>query len=162
MHHQNPNGLNVPFYRAVWEWIKEDVIELNTRDMLRRRNFHVQPNTHCVLCNDQVVEDINHLFFDCPFSTICWNKIGLAWDTSLNIRSRLEEASYSFNPPYFVEIFTIAAWEFWNIRNSKIFYGHSVNIQLWTVRFKAQVLLQLHRVREDVRSTIVQWLDTIL
>jgi len=99
MHHQNPNGLNVPFYRAVWEWIKEDVIELNTRDMLRRRNFHVQPNTHCVLCNDQVVEDINHLFFDCPFSTICWNKIGLAWDTSLNIRSRLEEASYSFNPP---------------------------------------------------------------
>ena len=31
MHHQNPNGLNVPFYRAVWEWIKENVIELITK-----------------------------------------------------------------------------------------------------------------------------------
>ena len=24
---------------------------LNTKDMLQRRNFHVQPNTHCVMCN---------------------------------------------------------------------------------------------------------------
>jgi len=135
---------------------------LNTRYMLRRRKFHVQQNTHCVLCNDQVVEDINHLFFDCPFSTICWNKIGLSWDTSLNIHSRLEKASYSFDSTYFVEIFTIATWEIWNIRNGKIFNGNSVSIQLWTVGFKAQVLQQLHRVREDVRLAIVQWLDTIL
>jgi hypothetical protein len=27
---------------------------LNTRDMLRRKNFHVQPNYFCVLSNDQV------------------------------------------------------------------------------------------------------------
>ena len=60
---------------------------LNTKDMIRRRNFHVQPNTHCALCNDQVVEEINHLFFYCPFSTVCWQKIGLAWDTSLDIHS---------------------------------------------------------------------------
>ena len=48
---------------------------LNTRDMLRRRNFHVQPNTFCVHCNDQVVEDVNHLFFKFPFSTVCWQKL---------------------------------------------------------------------------------------
>ena len=135
---------------------------LNTKDMIRRRNFHVQPNTHCALCNDQVVEEINHLFFYCPFSTVCWQKIGLAWVTSLDIHSRLVEANYSFNSPYFMEIFIIAAWEIWNIRNGKIFEGHPVNIQLWIVRFNAQVLLQLHRVREDLRSAIVQWLDTIL
>ena len=42
--------------------------------MLQRQNFHVQPNNHCVLCNDQVVEDVNCLFFYCPFATVCWQK----------------------------------------------------------------------------------------
>ncbi|KAG2611586.1 hypothetical protein PVAP13_4KG257005, partial [Panicum virgatum] len=106
--------------------------------------------------------DVNHLFFDCPFSTICWQKIGLAWDTCLDIHSRLEEGNRIFNSPYYIEIFIIAAWEIWNIRNGKIFEGHSVSIQLWIVRVKAQVLLQLHRVREDCRSIVVQWLDAIL
>jgi len=42
----------------------------NTRDMLQRRNFNVQPNIHCVMCNDQAGEDLAHLFFDCPFAFV--------------------------------------------------------------------------------------------
>ena len=130
--------------------------------MLQRRNFHVQPNNFCVLCNDRVMEDVNYLFFECPFSTICWQKLGITWDTNLNIHSRLEQGHNILNLPYYIEIFIIAAWELWNIRNGRIFEGSPMNIQLWTVRFKAQVILQLHRVSEDHRSTVVQWLNTIL
>ena len=66
------------------------------------------------------------------------------------------------NMPYFIEIFIIVAWELWNLRNGKIFEAKVVNIQLWTVKFKAQVTLQLHRVNEIYRTTVLDWLNTIL
>jgi len=83
------------------------------------------------------VEDVNHLFFECPFSIVCWQKFGFTWDTNLDIHYRLEQGNNVMNMPYYIETFIIAAWELWNIRNRNIFEGSSVNIHLWTVRFKA-------------------------
>jgi hypothetical protein len=64
--------------------------------------------------------------------------------------------------PFFVAIFIIAAWEIWIVRNKKIFGNESVSVQLWTVKFKAQVLRQLHRVAEDDRPVVFQWLENTL
>lgn len=47
------------------------VDRLNTRSMLVRRNYYVQPNVFCVMCNGNVEEDIDHLFFSCPFASTC-------------------------------------------------------------------------------------------
>ena len=55
------------------------VDRLNTRDMLARRNFNVQPNNICVLCSDNCVETIDHLLFDCSFAKQCWAKVGINW-----------------------------------------------------------------------------------
>jgi len=85
------------------------------------------------------VEDVNHLFFGCPFSTVCWQKLGFTWDITLDIHARLEQGNRTMGIPFFMEIFIIAAWEIWNIRNGKFFEGQPVNIQLWIVRFKAQI-----------------------
>jgi hypothetical protein len=41
---------------------------LNTKSMLARRNFNVQPNCLCVLCDDGAEETIDHLFFECCFA----------------------------------------------------------------------------------------------
>lgn len=60
-----------------------------------------------------------------------------------------------------MEVFIIAAWEIWNLRNNKIFENINPTHRLWIVRFKEQVTLQLHRVREDHRPVIVQWLETL-
>jgi hypothetical protein len=38
-----------------------------------------------------------------------------------------------------MEIFIVAAWELWNLRNAKIF-GVAATFDPWTVRFKAQVI----------------------
>ena len=43
------------------------VDRLNTKAMLLRRHFNVQPNAHCVMCHTSSEEDINHLFFNLPF-----------------------------------------------------------------------------------------------
>lgn len=52
---------------------------LNTKNMLARRNFNVQPNSLCVLCHDNQEETIDHLFFACSFAKRCWDKLGIVW-----------------------------------------------------------------------------------
>jgi hypothetical protein len=47
------------------------VDRLNTKTMLQCRNFNVQPNNCCVMCPDQQAEDIEQLFFQCPFAVAC-------------------------------------------------------------------------------------------
>ena len=51
------------------------VDRLNTRNMLRRRHFHVDAGYSCVMCNLDLEEDIQHLFFHCPFATSCWRSL---------------------------------------------------------------------------------------
>jgi hypothetical protein len=47
------------------------VDSLNTRSMLLRRHYNVQLDAFCVLCNNNVEEDIEHLLFLYPFATSC-------------------------------------------------------------------------------------------
>ena len=80
-----------------------------TKTMLQRRNFNLQPNNHCVMCHDQVAEDIEHLFLECPFAVACFSKIGFRWNTVGNIHERLAAGRQDTTLPYFIEIFIIAA-----------------------------------------------------
>lgn len=47
---------------------------LNTRDMLHRRHYNIGSDLNCLLCGG-ARETVEHLFFDCPFSVSCWNKL---------------------------------------------------------------------------------------
>ena len=33
----------------------------------------------CMLCNRNIEEDRDHLFFDCSFSASCWHKLQIVW-----------------------------------------------------------------------------------
>lgn len=56
---------------------------LNTRDMLQRRQLHVQDGPSCKMCTSGVLEDMVHMFFSCPFAKSCWNLLGVSWDEDL-------------------------------------------------------------------------------
>jgi hypothetical protein len=56
---------------------------LNTKDMMERKSFYVQCNK-CVLCDDQSVEIMAHLFFLCDFSRNLWWKIGIEWNEDMD------------------------------------------------------------------------------
>ena len=49
------------------------VDRLNTRTMLKRSN------------STSIKEDIDHLFFACPFATRCWNTLNIQWDLHFNL-----------------------------------------------------------------------------
>src|SRR6266498_3131056 len=61
---------------------------LNTRNMLRRRNhpqFQLPSDCICVLCSNTEEETRDHLFFGCPFSTRCWQLVGIQWQQAPTI-----------------------------------------------------------------------------
>jgi len=138
------------------------VDRLNTTSMLVRRNFHVQPNVFCVMCNFATQEDFDQLFFTCPFASTCWNKLGIQWPNLPDVCERLLIARQTHLFPFFMEIFIIASWKLWNLINAKNFDNARPSVHQWLQNFKQQVHLQLLRVREIDRPPIVQWIDTIM
>ena len=80
---------------------------------------------------------------------------------SLNTQERVLHMIGSAGISCIMEIFVFAAWEIWNIRNSKIFDNGSASFRLWFRKFSDQVHLQLVRVREDKRISLIQWLESI-
>ena len=131
------------------------------RNMLVRGHFHVQPNSFCVLCTTNTHEDLDHLFFNCPFAAACWQRLDFQWASIQNISERVLNLMVTTGIPFFMEIFIFAAWELWKLRNSKIFDQGRPTVSLWFRNFKNQVLLQLVRVSEDQRSCIIQWLESL-
>jgi len=134
------------------------VDRLNTRVMLRRRNFNLQTGVNCELCSSGVEEDADHLLFACPFAARCWHKLQIQWDLSLDIHSRIVQAKNSSSYSFFMELLLIAAWEIWKLRNSVIFEGARPTFHLWTVRFKEQVQLQLLPFKHDRAVSVRVWL----
>jgi hypothetical protein len=87
---------------------------LNTRNLLRRRNFQIENgNYNCVLCRENLEETALHLFFTCPFSRACWEKIGVLWNFNLPFYNIMKDARQNSNN-FFMETFIIAAWGIWS------------------------------------------------
>ena len=89
--------------------------------MLRRRNLNVQDDTLYVMCSARIEEDIDHLFFECPFVVQCWASINFNWDTSLPLPERFIRACDVHGLEFFTEASIIVAWELWKLCNDKIF-----------------------------------------
>jgi hypothetical protein len=128
--------------------------------MLRRRRLHIEGDVLCVLCDTGLEEDIDHLFFECPFATQCWNTINFTWDTSLPLMERLVAANSLHNLDFFAEATIIAAWELWKLRNDKkIFQRRQPTHAIWLANFKNQCILQSVRFKDELRSSFCFRLD---
>lgn len=50
---------------------------VNTKNMLKRKHYNVTDGPECVPYNLKTEETVEHLFFACPFSGECWDKVGV-------------------------------------------------------------------------------------
>jgi hypothetical protein len=101
-------------------------------------------------------------FFHRTFASSCWQLLGITWSATSDLHDKIARTRNSLNLPFFMEIFIIATWEIGNQRNRLVFDGQAASPQLWTVKFKDQILLQAHRVVEESRPVIFQWLESTL
>ena len=100
-------GLEVPrTFQWIWKskcvprikffaWLLA-VDRLNTKTMLRRHHYNTQAGLFCVLCRNNSEEDIDHLFFACPFATNCWNQLNIHWNLNLDFHQRVNQACENF------------------------------------------------------------------
>ena len=85
----------------------------------------------CVLSTTNLEEDLEHLFFSCPFATTCWQKLGFIWPSIADIKQRVLSLMDTMGLPFFMETFIIATWEIWKLRNSKIFDNGNPTTRRW-------------------------------
>jgi hypothetical protein len=113
------------------------------------------PSYSCVLCNGDVEETTEHLFFDCPLSDRCW-RLGLVdinWDLSVPFPDRMRIAKASFgNPRIFMEITLVAAWCIWSVRNGIFFDGATLSLWRWKRLLREELSLTVLRCQSSKKS----------
>ena len=166
------NGLVVgPIFQKLWKsrslpklkvfaWLLF-VDRLNTRDMLLRRNWHLNSGSECVLCNSNSLEDRDHLFFQCPFAQRYWDKIGVTWVQTGDISQSFDQASRSYNGPCFMEVAVCTAWNIWKERNGLIFEQIQPSFARWKITFKKDILLTSYRLKQSKKEALLAWLQTL-
>ena len=83
---------------------------LNTRNMLRRHNKHLDEGYNYVLCHEGGEETTQHLFFDCTSSVTRWFSLGLLWSPQGSVYQLLDQHMLTLQLPLLIETFVIAAW----------------------------------------------------
>jgi hypothetical protein len=125
---------------------------------MQRKNWLIEEGTSCVLCDGNVLEDRDHLFFLCPFAQSCWERTHITWNQDLPIWDKVVQARNSFRGPCFMEIFVSAAWNIWKERNDFIFKLQQPSRRRWKVRFQNDLLLHQYRVKDSVVQPLIDWI----
>jgi hypothetical protein len=135
---------------------------INSRNLLKRRNYKVDNDDYnCVLCDTMIEETTYHLLFQCEFSKHCWESLNIHWDHSIAFFNTISLAKDQFSFSFFMEVFSVAAWEIWKQRNAKIFRHTNPDFSAWSRCFKNTLSLQLFRMNSNLRSDIEGWLANL-
>jgi hypothetical protein len=94
----------------------------NTRNILRRRKKFLEDYSY-VICQGNMEERLEHLFFDCPCAAAQWFFLGIVWNDEVQVHHKIITAKNAFPFLFFMEVFMVAAWCIWNERNAAIFNG---------------------------------------
>ncbi|KAI5000949.1 hypothetical protein ZWY2020_010908 [Hordeum vulgare] len=129
--------------------------------MLKRRNYHIADKESCVLCTTQEEETIYHLIFNCPFSQVCWAKIGISYNSNISRIEATIRAKEIYSGRLFFEIFTITAWNIWKERNNFIFNQINPTYNAWLERSKSDLSCLRYRVSTDLSDYITSLVNNL-
>jgi hypothetical protein len=124
--------------------------KLNTRDLLERKNFHIESH-ECVLCTDNTNETFMHLFFQCTFSHEFWNLLHMQWDANDEIYDMISNGRGTNPIACFMEVLIMGCWSLWNHRNNVIFEGKTINLHVCFNFFKECFSLIRNRAKPNLK-----------
>ena len=134
---------------------------LNTRNMLKRRQYNIADNNDCILCGLPIEETVQYLFFNCSFSSSCRPTLHIAWQPGGSRLEKIASAKDSWTQPLFKEIFLVAAWSIWKERNKKHFSGISPSRESWLYWFREDFALLTYRVKEKHKPFLSSLLHSL-
>jgi hypothetical protein len=63
--------------------------------------------------------------------------------------------------PLFMEIFMLAAWNIWKVRNNMVFNGINPELEVWKDKFRFDAKLLIHRIKPELHSFINSLADSL-
>jgi hypothetical protein len=120
---------------------------LNTRNLLRRKNFHL-PSYTCVNYNCAEEETLVHLFWSCPFAAKCWDFICPQRDRNLSVYEAISDMRHRIHKPFAMEIIILASWSIWLVRNNKIFKNERPRFESWKVIYYEELKMINFRMKK--------------
>ena len=145
----------------VFSWLLM-IDRLNTRDLMQRKQWHLDTGPNCVLCQSGSLEDRDQLLFN----VYLLSSVGTRWVFSgrlTDLCQRFLSARSSFVGPCFMEVVACCAWNIWKIRNDSIFKHVPVYFNRWKVGFQSDVMLHTYKIKTELVQPLVAWLaDTFV
>jgi hypothetical protein len=93
---------------------------MNTKEIMTRKHFYVEYDK-CVFCDQNIFEDVRHLFFECDFTRNFWWKLSHEWNGDLPLTEMISDGKQRNSLLYFNDSVIIGSWSIWNHRNGIIF-----------------------------------------
>uniref|UniRef100_A0ACD5W2Y7 Uncharacterized protein n=1 Tax=Avena sativa TaxID=4498 RepID=A0ACD5W2Y7_AVESA len=91
----------------------------------------------------------------------CWHSINIRLEDNLELPQLMATAKSNFRRPFFFEVFATASWNIWKQRNALIFDNVTPSISAWSFSFKRDLFLLSYRMKDDLKSYLVAWLDVL-
>lgn len=142
----------------IWLLIKD---RLSTRNILKRKHMHLDDYS-CVLCQNGPKETCFHLFFECPFSTDCWNSINIHWNFNLQPLGMIIQARTDFGNRIFREIFISACWTTWKARNGIVFDNQAATLLAWRAALKEDFGQVCIKAKKSIADPLFIWKENQL
>ena len=135
---------------------------LNTKDLLKRRNWQVTDDFSCALCPTNAYEDRLHLFFQCNFSQRIWNYLQIDWPQGQDLQVVIDQARVSFSKPFFMEVVILACWHIWKQRNGWIFENVRPSFNSWKRNIIHDISMLEHRIKSKHVQSLKAWIGSLL
>ena len=131
---------------------------LNTRNLLRRKNF-VLEEYNCATRECQQEETLHHLFWGCPFAKRCWDYICPTRAQNLSVMEAFQDIKDKLSLPFFMEIIILSSRAIWISRNNKIFQHIQPTFQGWKHIYMLEMKLLTHRIKPKYADHFLAWLQ---
>ena len=116
----------------------------------------------CVLCHNGPEETCFHLFFECPFSSDCWNSINIHRNFNLQPLDMIIQARIDFNSHIFREIFITSCWVLWKARNGIIFDNQTATLLEWRASLKEELGQICIKAKKSISDPLFVWKENHL
>ena len=77
---------------------------VNTRNLLRRKTFHLD-TYNCAVMDCQQEETLFHLLWGCPFAAFCWNFVCPNRNVALSVLQTVEDMKQTLALPFAMDIY---------------------------------------------------------
>ncbi|XP_073357964.1 uncharacterized protein [Aegilops tauschii subsp. strangulata] len=134
---------------------------LNTHNMLKRCHYNIGDDHNCLLCGLNIEETVEYMIFTCNFSKHYWHALDINWEPFFGRLQAIEDQKASHPTPMLLEKFVVAAWSIWKERNNKHFRAIDPSFSSWLGRFKKDFQLLQHRVKEDHKSFVLNFVNSL-